>query len=110
MIREVREESGLSISRPSLRGFLTFPGFDGVEDWYVFVFVAREFSGELIDSAEGRLEWIADGALLDRPLWEGDRIFLKWLEGEKFFSGKFVYKAGRLEGHEVVFYPRPERI
>ena len=29
-------------------------------DWYVFVFTATEFSGELIDSPEGRLEWIPD--------------------------------------------------
>src|SRR3990167_3062501 len=46
VIREVREESGLSIRNPSLRGILTFPAFSEEEDWYVYVFLAYEFSGE----------------------------------------------------------------
>jgi GPH family glycoside/pentoside/hexuronide:cation symporter len=46
VIREVREESGLELRQPRLCGLLMFPGFKG-NDWYVFVFTAREFSGEL---------------------------------------------------------------
>jgi len=57
VIREILEESGLSIHNPKMRGLLMFPAFKG-NDWYVFVFTANEFSGELIDSPEGRLEWI----------------------------------------------------
>ena len=47
VIREVFEESGLRIQNPTLRGFLTFPGFFGEEDWYVFMFVAKNFTGEV---------------------------------------------------------------
>ena len=47
-IREVKEESGLDIKNPKLHGFISFPMFDGVEDWYVFVFTATEFDGEMI--------------------------------------------------------------
>ena len=104
-IREVYEESGLRIRRPDLRGILTFPDFRAGEDWYAFVFVAQDFHGELIDSAEGVLQWIDDADLLDLPLWEGDRIFLPWLEQPRFFSARFVYAEGRLCDHEVVFYP-----
>ena len=104
-IREVYEESGLRIRRPELRGILTFPDFRAGEDWYAFVFVAQDFHGELIDSAEGVLQWIDDADLLDLPLWEGDRIFLPWLEQPRFFSARFVYAEGRLCDHEVVFYP-----
>lgn len=107
-IREVHEESGLTIHRPELRGILTFPDFRADEDWYAFVFVARAFSGELIDSSEGVLQWIDDADLLHLPLWEGDRIFLPWLEQERFFSGRFVYADGRLCRHEVVFYPQAD--
>jgi 8-oxo-dGTP diphosphatase len=105
VIREVKEESGLTIRHPRLHGVLTFPAFAKDEDWYAFVFTAREFSGQLIDSAEGRLAWIADEDLLTLPLWEGDRIFLDWLKQERFFSGKFVYHQGRLVKHQVVFHP-----
>jgi len=106
--REMSEESGLSIRRPCLKGFLTFPEFDGENDWYVFVFVAREFTGELIDSPEGRLAWIKDNALLDLNLWEGDRHFLPFLEKEGFFSGRFLYRDGKLLEHEICFHPSKE--
>jgi 8-oxo-dGTP diphosphatase len=104
VIREVREESGLTIINPLMKGFLTFPKFADDEDWYAFVFVAREFMGQLIESPEGILKWIDDDHLLELDLWEGDLIFLPWLEYPGFFSGKFIYQEGRLLDHSVVFY------
>ena len=104
VIREIQEECGLTLKNPSLKGILTFPNFDGTDDWRVFVFVAKEFEGELIDSNEGNLEWIDDSELLNLNLWDGDKIFLKWLDREGFFSGKFIYKDGKLLKHHVVFH------
>lgn len=104
-IREIYEESGLRVRNPELRGVLTFPAFNQDEDWYAFVFVVRDFEGNLIDSPEGVLAWIDDDQLLDLPLWEGDLIFLKWLDQERFFSGRFDYKDGELTSHDVAFYP-----
>jgi len=52
--------------------------------WYVFVFSANEFSGELIDSPEGKLAWIKDEHLTSLNLWESDHIFLPWLERGEF--------------------------
>lgn len=105
-IREVREESGLIITDPILRGILTFPGFSDDEDWYAFVFVAHDFRGQLIDSQEGVLQWIEDDELLELELWEGDRIFLPWLDATGIFSGKFTYRDSKLVEHEVKFYER----
>lgn len=104
VIREIKEECGLTIRNPSLKGLLTFPAFDGFDDWYVFVFVATEFEGVLIDSEEGVLQWIDDAALFDLNLWEGDRIFLSWLDQEGVFSAKFVYKNGKLQDYTVVMH------
>lgn len=104
VIREVKEESGLVIKNPILKGILTFPAFDKDEDWHVYVFVAREFTGEIIESDEGHLKWISDFELTDLPLWEGDKIFFKWLDQDRFFSGKFAYENGQLTHHSVVFY------
>src|SRR5574339_1276266 len=64
VIREVLEESGLFIQDPKYCGLLMFPEFKG-NDWYVFVFTATKFSGELIDSPEGRLMWIPDENIPD---------------------------------------------
>ncbi len=106
-IREIYEESGLRVRQPVLKGFLTFPGFANEEDWYAFVFVVEHYDGELIDSPEGVLEWIDNARLLELNLWEGDLIFLPWLDQPGIFSGKFVYLDGRLASHDVVFYPAP---
>lgn len=104
-LREIREESGLLARDPELRGFLTFPGFKDDEDWYAFVFVVRHFEGELLaDSPEGELHWIPDQDLRSLDLWEGDHIFLPWLDQPRFFSARFTYVDGRLESHAVVFH------
>lgn len=105
VIREVKEESGLTIKNPLLKGFLTFPRFSNNEDWYVFIFTAHEFEGKLIDSREGNLRWIDDAKLLKLNLWEGDRVFIPWLERKGFFSGKFIYRNGKLIDYKVSFYP-----
>jgi len=106
-VREVLEETGLSIDSPEMHGVLTFPAFDGEEDWYVFVFTADSFRGDLKNSCpEGDLEWIPDSRLFELPLWEGDRIFMKWLQGKGFFSGKFIYSSEGFQSHSVVFHRR----
>lgn len=104
VIREVKEESGLSIKDPCLHGFITFPEFDGVHDWYVFIFTAHIYTGKLIDSNEGDLEWIPNESLSSLNLWDGDKIFIDWLFQEKFFSAKFVYKDGKFKDYSVSFY------
>jgi len=88
IIREVLEESGLRIKNPKLNGFLTFPQFSGGVDWYVFVFTAVDFSGNLINSPEGKLKWVDNHLILGLNLWEGDRIFLNWLNENRFFFCK----------------------
>jgi 8-oxo-dGTP diphosphatase len=87
-----------------MKGFITFPMFDGKEDWYVFLFTAEEFEGELIDSNEGNLDWIPNEKLTEINLWEGDKYFIPWLFKEKFFSAKFIYENGDYLSHEVYFY------
>ncbi len=103
-VREIWEESGLRVNHLILKGVLTFPHFSKEEDWYAFIFVVDGFEGELIDSPEGDLAWIEDGRLKELELWEGDRLFLSWLDRKGFFSGKFVYEEGKLTDHQVVFY------
>lgn len=105
-VREVFEETGLTISTPRMRGVLTFPAFDGQEDWYVFVFTSDGYRGILRNSCpEGDLCWIENAKLDGLPLWEGDRIFMKWLGSDRFFSGKFLYSKSGFEGYSVIFHP-----
>lgn len=103
--REVREESGLEISEPELKGLMTLPRFKDGVDWYVFVFVATRFSGTLAPAcAEGELAWIDDDELLGLNLWEGDPVFLKRLADPGFFSATFEYVDGKLVRHDMRRY------
>jgi len=104
VIREIREECGLTLKNPTLKGVLSFPAFSKDEDWYVFIFLAKDFEGTLKESNEGNYEWIDNEKLFNLPLWGGDRIFIPWLKREGFFSAKFIYKDGKLTKHSVVFY------
>jgi 8-oxo-dGTP diphosphatase len=103
-IREIEEECGLKVKSVTMKGFITFPMFDGKEDWYVFLFTANDFTGELIDSNEGNLAWIKNNKLTDLNLWDGDKIFIPWLFNDKYFSAKFNYENGKYINHEVFFY------
>ena len=103
-VREIKEESGLIAKSLKMKGFITFPMFDGIEDWYVFLFVITDFEGELIDSPEGTLEWIPNEKLTELKLWDGDKIFIPWLFQEKFFSAKFNYQNGKFIDYSVEFY------
>jgi 8-oxo-dGTP diphosphatase len=103
-IREIYEESGLIVTDPKMKGLITFPMFDEVEDWYVFLFVFKKFEGKLIDSPEGTLEWIPNDKLVDLNLWDGDKIFIPWLFEDKCFSAKFVYEKGKYISHLATFH------
>lgn len=103
-IREVFEESGLKVKDPVLKGHITFPMFDGKDDWYVWLYVFNGFEGNLIDSPEGRLEWIPNEKLNELNLWEGDKIFIPWLFNDKIFSAKFNYENGKYIDYSVIFY------
>jgi len=102
--REVFEESGLIIESPKLHGIITFPKFDEIDDWIVFIYTAKNFEGNLIECNEGKLDWVSDDQLLRLNIWEGDKIFIPWLSQEKFFSAKFIYKKKKLADYSVIFY------
>lgn len=95
VIREVKEETGYTLTSYRYRGLVTFV-FADVETEYMSLFTADEFEGEQIECNEGVLEWVAVKDVWKLNLWEGDKIFFRLLEEEiPFFSLKLVYS---LEG------------
>ncbi len=105
IVREVREESGLTV-KPKLRGIITFRNIEEEkDDWYAYVFTAEKFQGKLVESNEGDLAWIDDKKLGSVNIPDGDRLFLEWLKkNKKIFSAKFIYEGGKLQSHIVIFY------
>ena len=56
VIREMKEETGLTITNPRLVGVKQFPIENG--QYIVLLFKATEFEGTVISSDEGEMEWI----------------------------------------------------
>lgn len=99
-IREVYEETGLTLQAPQLKGVLSFPDEGDSpfgDEWQVFVFHTSEFSGTLrSDCPEGQLAWVACDRLLDLPMWEGDQLFTPKVFEKGCFLGKIHYKSETL--------------
>lgn len=97
LLREAKEETGLTLTNWSFRGIVTFIS-EGWDTEYMCLYTADGYEGEMIPCNEGVLEWVKKEDLLKLNLWEGDKIFLKLLqENAPFFSLKLAYKGDQLE-------------
>ena len=89
LLREAKEETGLTLLSWQFRGIVTFIA-DGWPTEYMCLYTADAFEGELRECSEGTLEWVLN-------LWEGDRIFFGLLAEERpFFSLKLRYEGDHL--------------
>ncbi len=96
VLRETKEETGLTLTDYRYRGIVTFVS-DKWETEYMHLFTATGFSGEITDCDEGVLEWISKERLAAIPKWQGDDIFLRLLDSDApFFSLKLRYEGERL--------------
>ena len=96
LVREVKEETGLTLTSYKFRGLVTFINSE-CESELMCVFTADEYAGELIECDEGELVWVEKDKIKDLNIWEGDKIFLRLLaENELFFSLKLEYQGENL--------------
>ena len=96
MLREVREETGLTLTDYRYCGIVTFVS-DRWEGEYMHLFHATGFTGRLRECDEGVLEWVTKEDFAKLPQWEGDRIFLRLMqEHTPFFSLKLRYEGEHL--------------
>ena len=96
VLRECREETGLTLTDWRYRGLVTFVSNEAPTE-YMHLFTASGWSGTPIVCDEGELAWIAKRDLLALPMWEGDKIFQELLERDvPFFSLKLRYEGDHL--------------
>ncbi len=101
LLREVKEETGLTLTSYRFRGILTFL-FNENEAEYICLYTADDFEGEIKSCDEGTLEWIPKSRISELNLWEGDKLFFTLLDrNEPFFSMKLVYQGDTLIECEV---------
>lgn len=96
VLREVKEETGLTMTEFAYRGLITFVS----DEWgteYMHLFTCTAWTGELIDCDEGELVWLPKSELLKKKMWEGDRLFLNALDTRRdFFTLKLIYSGETL--------------
>lgn len=97
LLRETKEETGLTLTSWRYRGIVTFVSDGLAETEYMHLFTADGFEGEMTDCDEGELVWVPKKKMRTFPTWEGDRIFLDLLDrGAPFFSLKLRYEGEHL--------------
>lgn len=91
LLREVDEETGLTLTSYTARGVITFIYGENVVE-YMHLYTADGFTGEIHECDEGELVWVPKEKVMELPIWEGDKIFFRLLNERKdFFSLKLVY-------------------
>ena len=98
ILREAKEETGLTLTSYACRGVVTFLTENPEEGEYMYLFTADGFEGDMITCDEGDLQWVSRDFLDQLPKWEGDQIFLNLLfEDAPFFLLTLRYDHGNLE-------------
>lgn len=106
LIREVYEETGLTLLDYQFRGVLTFC-CDVQEPEYIFLYTSSRFTGTLKPCDEGELAWIPKNKVLDLSLWEGDKLMFRLMDSSNQpFSLKLVYQGDTLI--EAKEFPPPK--
>lgn len=96
LLREAKEETGLTLTDWKCRGVVTFLT-EGGEGEYMYLFTADGFTGDMTACEEGDLQWVSREFLYSLPMWEGDRIFLDLLwQDAPFFLLKLRYNGDKL--------------
>ncbi len=104
IIREVKEETGLTINKYKLRCAITYVSTNW-ETEYMYVFTSNDFTGELIECNEGDLQWIQKDKVVELNTWEGDKIFVEKIQKDNtFFTLKFNYDGEKLIKYDLKEY------
>ena len=92
-IREMKEETGLTVKHPQLCGIKQFPIEGG--RYLVFLFRAKEFEGELVSSEEGEMKWIRRDELDKYPIVKDLKELLQVMEREDLSEFQYVIEDGK---------------
>lgn len=104
LVREVKEETGLTLTAYKLRCIVTYVSTNW-ETEYMYVFTSNDFTGELIECNEGDLQWIPKDKITKLNTWEGDKIFVEKIQkGNSFFTIKFNYDGEKLIKYDLKEY------
>ncbi len=95
LIREIKEETGYNVKSYQKKGLIYFR-YNGYTE-IMHLYLVNEVSGELIECDEGTLQYVPKKDIYNLNMWEGDKIFLKYLlSNEPYFELELNYNGDKL--------------
>jgi 8-oxo-dGTP diphosphatase len=96
VVREFREETGIYLKNPQVKGIFTFTIKEDeqlVSEWMMFTFLAIDYDGSNVkESEEGIIEWHPIEKIADLPMAPGDHHILDYvIKGNGMIYGNFTY-------------------
>ena len=102
-IREVKEEADIIVDSVELAGIVYIRSQNtGDYDIVMSIFTSSDFTGEPVAGHEGHFEWVPINKLGLINLYEGDKIFLEYLQKRQFFVLDFLYQKFDLIQHSIL--------
>lgn len=100
IIREFKEETGLTLLNLRLQGISYWKQKDN--EGIIFVFIASMFSGEMVESSEGSLHWIDSIKMSLIDQFEMNLKFSSFLFKPDIFEGNFEFDdQERLSSYKI---------
>lgn len=104
VIREIKEETGLTAWNLDFKGIVSYINTK-YDTEYMYVYTCKNFSGEITNNCiEGDLEWIPKDELFNLNIWEGDTIFLSLVKkNSPFFYLTMYYDGYTFKDYKLEF-------
>ena len=104
LAREVSEETGLRLKSTKFYGVIDFVS-DKWENEEMYLYTAEPYDGEVTECNEGDLKWVPKDEALRLPMWEGDKVFFRYISDEKPFKRMCLrYEGDTLVDSEFIRY------
>ncbi len=99
-LRETREETGVHVPDATLMAEFRFLDLVA-QQWYGYVFLAHDFQGTPVETAEADPYWCPISELPFEQMWDDDRYWLPRLLNGEQLRGDFLFDDGRLLAHRL---------
>lgn len=100
IIREIKEETGLTIYNPQPCGFKDWIQEDGTR-YIVLLYKTNQFEGELISSEEGKVFWLDRTDIPEANLIWNMRELLEIFESDQYSEFFFRIENGQYKGELI---------